>query len=736
MMEEQHRLLEKIKSKVQRLEELISQFDPLDVIANLAYINNIFRKPETDQEPHSEGTPAYVEYCTLLCLKRPYKEGDRSRILGKEIEDIQELIKEIFNDATLYFYREHTPLAEQISTRFKDLRFRIMNYYLTVRYPGYWHHLKILLKELFGEESVKNWMVKHLGFDIDIAVKSVQVIRELMEDRFSERIKNAQEAREYILNELENYKKVGKIKSAKYKSIVEELIKLSPESPSQYLGNYLVASIFSALGDVFTFRADDLSQRVGCEVVEIQKFLDTFSISFGEVDEDFYMPEPVSILQTRPIIKYPKGYFCPDPRLLLWSLRPRIEEKLKADKKFWNKYEKLRHDYSLQKSLKLFEDIFKTKAKIFSNLKYDGNELDGLILFDRNCFLIEVKAGELTPRAKKGFFDRMSRDAKALIMEAHEQALRARNYINSSQVPLFKTEKGQLIFLKGKIDSYFLITVTLDDLAPFSVNIPLLQDIGILLSSQDLPWVIPLLDLQVMSEIIEFPTQFIHYLKRRLRLSEIRELTAMDELDFFMYYLTAGLCFGEEIKDVDYVQLLPATTELDEYYDYATGRGIREVEKPRQQMPELFRKLICELEDMGGEGYTKAIEALLELGDDGRDKLVKMFESRKNQIAIDGKLHDFSLRASVREDNSIGYTWFVTRDAPLGEVYEKLISYCLYKKSQVRANCWVGLVSVIKYPGIIHGWFFNDQLGNSFGNLKGVPGSLLENHDSSTNKHG
>jgi len=698
------KLSEIIKSNAQKLEELILQFNPLDIIANLILLN-LFTNPETYKEYSFKGKQPYVEYCTLLCLKKNYEEGNRFKILGREIEDIQKLIVKIFMDTLWYYATEHIdPKSPNSPTPLEVLRFETVICFLMTRNPGYYHHLENLLRDLFRVNFVKNWMIENLGFDIETMIKSSNAIIKLMEERLLELRKNVWQEKLKILNELENYKKTGKVKDIKYKQIIEKINRFNLKSQTTQIDTLLGAWIVFTLGDAFTFGADDLVKMVGYDLEQIQKFLDIFSISFGEVDKNFYIPEPVHILQTRPIIKYSKGYFYSVPGMLLWSLKPRIEEIMKNDQTFWNKYEKLRHNYLLQKSLEFFNNIFQSKAQIYSNLKYDNNELDGLIIFDRNCFLIEVKGGELTPRSKKGFFDRLKKDIKALIKEAHEQTLKAKNYIDSSKQAIFKNNKRELIFPKDKIDSYFLIIISLDALDSFTVNVPQLQDAG-LLSKQNLPWAVSFLDFRVISEIIEFPTQFIHYLKRRLRINDIAKIKAHDELDFFMNYLKEGLYYEKGMNDFSFLQLDTYTTELDDYYAYKTGQRKTKVDKPKQPMPKLFYDLIHEIENKGGDGHTKVIEALLEMDGNSREKIIELFEIQKTKVKKDGRLHDFTMTVG---SNQIGYTWFIAKDDEFEKLFRKLISYCTLKKYQTRASYWVGLISLIKYPGIIHGWIFDN----------------------------
>ena len=132
--------------------------------------------------------------------------------------------------------------------------------------------------------------------------------------------------------------------------------------------------------------------------------------------------------------------------------------------------------------------------------------------------------------ARRGALQGMVEDLRELVGKAYEQALRAKRYIESVDKPIFRLSDGTLIEVpKQRIDKVFMVTITLDALDAFVTSLYQLEDLGIFTES-DLPWTVSLLDLEVIADLSEFGSQFVHYLLRRYRLNQIKRVYAHDEL--------------------------------------------------------------------------------------------------------------------------------------------------------------------------------------------------------------
>ena len=311
----------------------------------------------------------------------------------------------------------------------------------------------------------------------------------------------------------------------------------------------------------------------------------------------------------------------------------------------------------------------------------------------------------------------MVQSVKDLVADAHAQALRARSYIESVEEPVFKTDNGEDVKLnKQSFDQIFMITVTLDEVSVFSPILHKIAKLGIF-KSADLPWAVPLFDFRVICEIAEFPSQFVHFLRRRKRLGELGLVCAHDELDYFGHYLSEGLFFedfsGRENAEV---RLLSYTTQFDEYYLAEVGRRSKPTKKPRQQMPSQLRKIVRELEEDQPENYVSVVCALLDLDGSGRRSFVRFLDRTEKAVRKDGKMHDFTITYDYGGDTR-GVTVTCGLNVDPAELHQRLITYCVLKKYQQKCGSWIGLGRLVSAPGafhmhvaVEHPWKYDEEL--------------------------
>jgi hypothetical protein len=218
-----------------------------------------------------------------------------------------------------------------------------------------------------------------------------------------------------------------------------------------------------------------------------------------------------------------------------------------------------------------------------------------------------------------------------------------------------------------------------------------------------LPWVVSLLDLCAICELIEIPSQFVHFLRRRLRLNELKLVDATDELDWLGCYFHNGLYF-ENLKDMadeppDRIFLQTSTTEIDEWYMFQSGFRRTPVEKPRQAIPERLREVIAELERDHQLGYTTAVCLLLDFDGDARARFASMLEDVRGWSQHDSLSHDFTI---VSFGGRSGVTCFTTVAAEAERWAKRLLDYCTLYKYRCRADNWLGLLSIVDQPGSVH----------------------------------
>lgn len=717
LAEYHQKLPDTIRAKVTELEHLLQRFNPLDVIANVA-LKNLFTNPETYKEYAHEGAQAHVEYVTLLSLKSPFRAGETRLISGPDLDKIFLLLKEIFHHTIWYYATEHVdPERPDPPSVTQELRFHTIVHELMVRNPGYAHHLEDLLRGLFGPEPASSWLQATLGFNIEDAIRLSRATASLFEKKLRERADQARAQRKGLLSAVRRFKRTGEAPDETDRELLQRLATVKEKKLQGEISHVAVGWVFYAIGDTSSFTAAELAAEAGVGEAIAEDFLKTFVIGFGSVPSDFSLPAPTHPLQQTPILRHPNGFLCPVPGMTHWAIRPRFEALMKADRRLWDRYQKARAAFLVDEALRLLGSTLR-RAQIFRNLQYtvetpkgpQPTELDGLAVFDTVLFLLEAKSGELTPAARRGAPLGMTEDLRALVAEPHRQALRARDYIRNADVPMFTTPDGQSITLdRARYHTTILVTVTAEPLDIFTTTLYRLKDLGIF-ADDELPWAVQILDLRVISELIEFPSQFVHYLIRRLRLNQLAKITAHDELDWFGHYLSEGLYFDWFFRETNAggLRLQTYTTEIDDYYLYTTGQRQTPAPKPRQPMPDLYRELLREIEEKDGDGYVLVSTTLLELGWPERKQIAKYLQLTRERARRDGKIHDFTL-VFTESQPTFGLTIMAARDQPPGEFARRLEGYCRLKKYQTRVQRWVGIGTLAREPGLVHLWVANDS---------------------------
>jgi len=713
-------LPQNIEIKAKEIKCKVKEFDTFDILSLISY-RNLFVDPETVKEYSHKGNPFCIEYLALLCLKSSYNKGtEYFPDFGKATE-IQEKLEEIFNDL-IFFY-----IIEDIDPNILDnehilskLRLRTKTHEQFVRNPAYPHHFAKVLTDLFSHPTLEAWMNSNINIKINDAIELCTEITKYMEDKIYDKQKESFKQQRKIMKEIDQFRK-GKWQGGKCDiKFLSETVKLSKKEAAQRIKSLGTLWIYFALGNTFSFSPKELSDYSNKSVEIVESFLKTFSVDFNSVSTDLYIPDPTHILKLKPIIHHNGRYLCPVPYLLIWSIKPLFEAFLKPnsnlsmnkDNKLWQKYQKIRSEYLESESLNLFKVMLKD-AEIHKGLEYiikEGGkekrrELDGLIVFDSALLLIECKAGTMTPPALRGAPKRMESDLKKLLVDAHSQALQAKKYINQEKKPIFYDSKGNKIFIdKVKIEKVFLITISLDSLTIYTTNLQEISKLN-MFDKGDLPWAVSLLDLIVLAELIEFSSQLIHYLLRRLGIYDIEIVETYDEIDWFGHYLKEGLYFENYKKSgLDSVTISTYTTEIDDYYFYVTGKRKTPAPKPSQNMPSKFKRIIKEVEDSKPKDYLNIALTLLDLDGISRKEFCRDIQDTIKRAQHDRKIH----HCTGHINNKKGITFMCAKKLNIDVLSKNLFSYCALKKKQKKFDVWIGLGSTLNKQKLVEiVYFFN-----------------------------
>ncbi|WP_232838372.1 preprotein translocase subunit SecA [Streptomyces geranii] len=259
-------------------------------------------------------------------------------------------------------------------------------------------------------------------------------------------------------------------------------------------------------------------------------------------------------LRTRPIIiGSDERVMLPHPGLHVFAVRENLEEHLKTSTA-WNKYAKHRGDLLESRTRDAlgrvlpgahyrdgFEYYVPANAAEAANAdpaKYTKRvEGDHLVLVDDVAIVVEDKAVAFSALSRGGKKTRIRNDLTGIVTKAAEQAGRIRDRIEQ--------DGGLRIEEEGWVDLSHIreihtIAVSLDDISPvLTATAELVR--ADLLSADNIPWTVSLHDLELITELVDRPAEFLLYLRRRRNPNVTLMFSAPDELDLFLHFFEAGL---------------------------------------------------------------------------------------------------------------------------------------------------------------------------------------------------
>lgn len=709
-------ILPEIQAKAAELEELLLRHNPFSLLGVLTY-SELAIDPETYKEYAHEGREAVVEYAALLYMKHPFSIGLPTPIDGHVLEDIRQRIKEVL-DLTVAHYACELADGEADGPPAENQWLRLMTIVteLFVRNPGYQHHAEEMLRGLFDPFS--DWLMANLGFDVRDVLSIEHALSGVRRQKIRALREKAHSAKTRILEAVAEHQGEGGSSEDDWGPFVAQLAAL-PERELEHRAEYAATCWAMTFGDdCHTFTAAEVAAAGGPPLDRAEACMEFFASEFGSTPSDFCMLSPTHDLRSRPFMVHDGSFMLPNPHLLLWAIKPRLEEALKASSnsgsqgggRVWSRYDKARASYLEQQTVSLLQGALR-HSKGYTNLHYESEsdgelkpgEVDGIVIYDQTVFIIQAKAGAMTPPARRGGIRRIQTDLRKLVGEAQQQAILARDYILSNKVAEFTTKEGQRVAIpRRRVRRILMVTPTLECMSIFTATLHETSGTGAL-RNDDMPWSVSLLDLRVICDINEFPAQLVHFLLRRSRLNELQLVRAHDELDWFGHYLEDGLYF-EDFRDgeVDRVALQSFTTAFDDYYLHELGLKQTPVAKPTQPMPARLREVVRELEAWHPPGYSEVLCYLLDPDDESREEFWKHFDDVRSKALDDGRPHDATL---VFSTSRLMLSCLATHSSLAERALKEYVAFTRKRHTKEASGRWLVLVTSPDTPSLVHSWY-------------------------------
>jgi hypothetical protein len=231
---------------------------------------------------------------------------------------------------------------------------------------------------------------------------------------------------------------------------------------------------------------------------------------------------------------------------------------------------------------------------------------------------------------------------QAAIRLAFDQAVRGRQYINCTDEPILKTENMALRIDGKMITDIYLINVTLMPFLTFATRFENVEEALGLFPDREYPYSTALGDLDIITQLLNSPATFLHYVNRRLALEKTPFAVDADEIDLLGFYLSQGMYFEvADFAETTNLYLNGFSDEIDEYV-HRKYDAHEDVQTPTAPVPAGFSELIAGIESLSNMYRTDVAIALLDMGGAGRQKVVELLEKTKAATRLDGKGHSFS----------------------------------------------------------------------------------------------
>lgn len=658
---------------IKELESKIKQYGSFNLIAD-SMLRNQLRLADhyADYVPGAQITAP--EYLTLICLKFPYcpgyKEMFDAKNVTQEFSDINDLVGKIIGKYTFVHYSKFHRQGEAPS-EIEQIAQLFSGHELLVRNPTFEAFHWDLIEGLYNkyEDDFK----KTLGFTALEAIRLCQTIADYISEGFEESLNRLQKNATEMYEEIMRFKYKNKRPNVPFpEEHLQAYLQMPDRDIRMQFFESMIAYEMNMIGDTISFTAKDISEMEGIDIETVSRFLQSLSLSFGEINPDFSRPEIMHPLKDKPLIHHQERYICPSMSLLDYSLDRLFSKTLLLDPKKREKYKLWRHEYLLAEGMKIISTTLNT-TEWYTNLKYPNGEMDGIVFCGSNIFFIEAKGHLITDRAKKGYIDRIESHIEEIIKGSYSQAIRTYNYLSGKKDVEFTDKAERKVILDGsKYQNAYFISLTLEDMRSISCSLKVNNSLG-LFDKETFPWIVSLYDLRVVSEHMEGPAYFIQYLHRRKEFFQYSKFFVDDELDLLAYYLVRNLRFDDLIEEhyerATNLHLDSYSDHFNRYYNYVHGVTRKPVAKLKHYTIQPIKTLVKVLEDSSFQFGVDAAVQLLELSSDTKKELIENIARIRKQFRKDTKNHDLRIGGTDMNGESWMFSYWVGPDEPVFRDY-------------------------------------------------------------------
>lgn len=346
-------------------------------------------------------------------------------------------------------------------------------------------------------------MLDNYGFTVDDVLMCGATVNSLTTGRLNALMGRAGEFAEGVVKHLRTEQDKGLLR----KEVATQLE--SPQGQAEIAGVAFFDVLQSGVRQAATFSLDELcAANVDIAPQRGAAVLKELSIPVGSLQPAGYTGLfDESPLVERPFLEFTGRYMLAIPGMVRRDAVELLEDRLIRGKAGFSA--------SRAKALDSLAVNYLASmlpgAAMYTNLFYEGAELDGLVLFEDIAFVVEGKGSSLSVQGHRGDVARLVSDIRDAVERAWEQAARARAFILNAGETVFHDDRGTELarIPDGLGKEVFIVNPTLHELGGHAPQLARLRAQG-LFPEVELPWSVFINDLRVISETCDNAAIFLH----------------------------------------------------------------------------------------------------------------------------------------------------------------------------------------------------------------------------------
>lgn len=514
--------------------------------------------------------------------------------------------------------------------------------------------------------------------------------------------------------------------------VVKAIVDFQPEKIQRVFLKGIGDEDFPSL-DCLTFSIPELSQFCGLSIQKIQAVINAFLFDSNSRNGTFTNLHEFNEINAAPILQRSEGDYV---LLQTYSLLEAMYESpfywFLRDQSYKDQANANRGSF-LEEQTALFLNRIFPSENVYKNILLRSSkgksvgEIDVLVIYGDRALVFQNKSKKLTLEARKGNDLVLRKDFQSSVQEAYDQAILCSGRLIQNQDEISDL-KGNLVKLTMPIKEAYIFCILSDHYPALTFqarNFLKIKEQG----PQGFPYVADIFTLDVLTELINSPLQFISFIKKRAEFQEV--IFSQSELSILGYHLKKNLYAEDELlylmddlsADVDVAMTVRRTG--------VPGLSIPEGILTRYKGTPLEKVLLSIDNDPSPEKIEVGL-LILSLSEQAWFDISKTISHISSMTMSDGRNHDCSF--PFRADKT-GLTIHVNND-PLTDSRSSLLKHCEHRKYIERAEAWLGVLldpgtfKVKAAVSIEYGWQVDRVLNQEVSTMNKPPlsiGAILKN---------